>query len=342
MAENDRKKKELEELSPEELREQIEEDKKQVKRSTMLAVSALIAIIALCIAWFVANNLVKGVTSQISAKSDIAYKLASVGSNRQDYIGGTNKLELDYGTLKTYDSYYDTETKEEQTKSQEYHVGTASLAWYMNGQETMSPGARGKLEFYIIPQHDGGKSVDVKLELKAYKEVTTTHKAEEVTVADGKKSVQDLVKGHILLFQKLNDQDGYSGWCYDVNKKENIIRVKAPDGGFEKNVPCKVTVYWVWPKYFRNYIYNSRYVDGDLFENSTNNDDAQKVINFVKSEEGQVLLFSTKEGTKAEYAPGIGTDMADEIYNKCNQYYNQADEWFGGKTDYIYVNATLN
>ncbi len=340
MAKKEDKKQALEELSPEELREQIEEDKKQAKRSTMLAISALIAIIALCIAWFVANNLVKGVSSQISAKSDIAYKLASVGNNRQDTIDGTDKLTLHEGEKVSYEKYYDTETSTEVEHKQTYHVGTVGLAWYMNGQETMSPGARGKLEFYVIPQHDGGSSVDVKLELKAYKE-NEEKKVEEVTVADGKKSVQDLVKGHILLFQNLNDQDGYSGWCYDSGKKENIIHVQAPKDGFEKNVPCKVTVYWVWPKYFRNYIYNSRYVDGDLFEENTT-DDAQNVLKFVQSKDGQKLLFAMKDGTEAEYLSGIGTDMADNIYNECNQYYNQADEWFGGQTDYIYVNATLN
>ena len=42
------------------------------------------------------------------------------------------------------------EVKKEQT----YHVGTGSLAWYLDSQESILPGANGKLEFYIIPKKD--------------------------------------------------------------------------------------------------------------------------------------------------------------------------------------------
>lgn len=331
----DHKTHEIEE-STEQILQQIEEEKKLVRKSFIFVAAALIAMIVLGMAWFVMNNRVKGTTGEVAAQSDIAYKLASVGNNRQD----DNRLELSEGTIEEYKTYYNEEKKlVEETQS--YRVGTAGLAWYMNGQETMSPGARGKLEFYVIPQHDGGNSVDITLELKAYKENSDTKKAEEVTAADGKKSVQDLVKGHILLFQKLDDKDGYSGWCYNSAKKENIIHVEAPEGGFQANVPCKVTLYWVWPKYFRNYIYNSRYVDGDLFANLTS-DDAEAVLEFVKSKNGQQLLFADKNGAATEWVDAIKRDMEDSVYNICNQYYNQGDEWLGSKTDFIYINAILN
>ena len=44
-------------------------------------------------------------------------------------------------------------------KEQTYHVGTGSLAWYLDSQESILPGANGKLEFYIIPKKDNVKSV---------------------------------------------------------------------------------------------------------------------------------------------------------------------------------------
>lgn len=346
MSDKNRKTNLIDDVSIDELQEQIEEDKKQVKRSSVLMMSALIAIIALGIAWFVANNKVSGSSSNIAAESDIAYKLASVGSTRLD----GSKLDLDQGTEEKKEEYFDTEYNEttrkleaisdKERKEQAYKVGVSSLAWYMNGGETITPGARGALEFYVIPQHNGGSSVDISLELKAYKENKDTKKAEEITVNSTEKSVQDLVKGHILLFQKLDDENGYSGWCYNSATGENVITLKAPEGGFEAGVPYKVTVYWVWPKYFRNYIYNSRYVDGDLFEKNTS-EDAKSVINFVQSEAGQKLLFATKDGTEAGFVQNVGNDMSDEVYNECNQYYNQADELFGGKTDFIYVNATI-
>ena len=72
----DKSKKNMEDLSIEELHEQIENDKKQAKRSTVFAMTALIAIIILCIAWFVANNRVSGSSSAVSA-NDSGIELGS-------------------------------------------------------------------------------------------------------------------------------------------------------------------------------------------------------------------------------------------------------------------------
>ena len=74
----DKSKKNMEDLSTEELHEQIENDKKQAKRSIVFAMTALIAIIILCIAWFVANNRVSGSSSAVSA-NDSGIELGSDG-----------------------------------------------------------------------------------------------------------------------------------------------------------------------------------------------------------------------------------------------------------------------
>ena len=69
----------IKEIATDELLEQIEEEKKQVKKSAVLAFAALIAIIALCIAWFVCNTKVHSTGSNISADAK-SVELRTYGS----------------------------------------------------------------------------------------------------------------------------------------------------------------------------------------------------------------------------------------------------------------------
>ena len=63
----------LENLTPEELQERIQEDRKKAKRSLRFAFTALIAIIAVCIAWFAVNSSVTATGMSIKALSTNAY-----------------------------------------------------------------------------------------------------------------------------------------------------------------------------------------------------------------------------------------------------------------------------
>ena len=86
-----------ENLSPAELRAQIEEDKKKVSRSTVFLFAALIAIIAICIAWFVSNTRVHVTTGTISAQDSTLFELASVGGRTEaesEHLVDANKKNL--------------------------------------------------------------------------------------------------------------------------------------------------------------------------------------------------------------------------------------------------------
>ena len=92
----------LENLSPEELQKRIEEDKKNAKRSLRFAFTALIAIIAVCIAWFVSNNQVTMTGTQIESKNNLAFELASVGDRQnaeKDKLKNDNKNILSEGSV---------------------------------------------------------------------------------------------------------------------------------------------------------------------------------------------------------------------------------------------------
>ena len=71
-----RRQEDLEQLSPEELEEEIKRNKKKAARSLVFMAAAAIAIIALCIAWFVSNTRVSGTIGTISAK----YSRIEIGS----------------------------------------------------------------------------------------------------------------------------------------------------------------------------------------------------------------------------------------------------------------------
>ena len=322
----DMNKKSMEDLSKEEIHEQIENDKKQAKRSTVFAITALIAIIVLCIAWFVANNLVKGTSGAISGKSNNPFELASVGSTRQD----NNKLPLTDGKSEKIKSYYDCEAGKMVDKEQDYQVGIADLAWYANDRKAMYPGERGKLEFYLIPTQAGAgrTEAEVTLNMEAYQVSADDNKAEKYADA----TLQKLVNGHVLLFQNLNNTKGYSGWLY--REGVNKITVKAPDGGFQKGVPYKVTVYWIWPKYFRNYVYNSRSAYGDLFADITDNADYTNLNIYVNAHKENLLYGGT-------IADEINSSIPDEVLDNCSKYYDQADEYIGQKKCYIYIDASV-
>ena len=51
---------------------------------------------------------------------------------------------------------------------QTYYTGRSGVAWRMEVQKNLAPGSGDKLEFYLIPQKTGLKSVTVKLNLKGY------------------------------------------------------------------------------------------------------------------------------------------------------------------------------
>ena len=354
----------LEAMTSEERQEQIREDQKKAARSVFLSMTALIAIVVLCIAWFVSNRSTRGTSAQVAADSKVRFQLASVGARQdteQKYLKDeSNNHILNAGTEKSHETYMDLDLSDgttavkatEVTKTQDYHVGSANLAWYLNGQEGVSPGASGKLEFYLIPQQNDS-SVTVTLDAKAY--VNENEDKTGRAVESENTGLQNLISGHILFFRGLNDTKGYSGWIRPDNGALSFT--VTPEGGFTAGTPYKITLYWVWPRYFRNYIYNYRSTNGDLFTDiSTNNQDYQALLSFVQTQGTKTAV--NNETLKSEsnmlfYIENAGTDqkvtdqiiistMKDEVLDSCTDAYDQADEYIGQNADYFYINVTVH
>ena len=309
------------EWMPEELQERIQEEKKNAKRSLRFAFTALLAIVAVCIAWFVANNRVTMTGTQISAENTVPFELASIGSRQ--------KVEID-------------KLKENNKNNPEFHVGTSGLAWYLNGQESLVPGAGGKLEFYLIPKKSGLTSAAVKLNLKGYTE-DNSGKAIEL---DNDK-IQRLLNGHILFFRHLDNEKGYYGWIGD----EEELKLNAPgsetdnSATFTKDMPYKVTLYWKWPQYFRNYIYTDRSTQGDLFTNVVEQSEYSNLNDFInkqKNVNSSKLFYDVAATDDTKITADINNQMNDDTLNTCSNYYNQADEYIGKNARYVYVQIQVD
>ena len=347
MARETEEKKTQEDMSLEECSTQIEEDRRKAGRAFFLAGVALITIVALAIAWFVSNHTVNGSSSAVAAQSDEPFQLASVGERQTKEKNHLKDAEdnniLSDGATTTYESYIDTNTWKAVKSDQTYYVGTSGLAWHLQDPEmTVSPGAGDKLEFYVIPKKEGLTTVTVTMSLTGYtlNESETTQKAEKVEDA----TLQRLIDGHILLFHNLDDKHGYSGWLGTTN----TLTLTAPDGGtFQKDTPYKVTLYWKWPRYFRNYVYTQRSTQGDLFTTEVNETEYTNWIDtFVNAEYQKEAstsrLFYDAEGKALTGIDKISNSMSDSVLNACNTYYNQADEYIGTNANFIYMEINVS
>lgn len=216
----------------------------------------------------------------------------------------------------TYSSFYDTLTEKMITPQEnlKLYKGTA---WHLQDNGTMQPGARGVLEFYVIPQVDGLTEIFFAINIAGYQK-TSDEKNPVALVEDS--VLNDLLKGHILFFEKLDDVDGYSGW---LGGDEKEIRVKDKSGSLQKDLPYKVTIYWIWPKRYRNFIYHQRSTQGDLF--ATESGDYKALISFIN--ENQKKFFYNYKKPMESITTEI--DMNDEAYTLGTAYYNAADEYIG-------------
>ena len=336
----------IKEKTSDELLEEIAVNKRKLKQSSVFAFVALIAVIALGIAWFMSNSKVTSTGTSVSAQDDRLFELASVGERQSaeaSYLKDESKKSiLSAGTEKPYDSYIENGT--EVQKQQTYYVGTGSLAWYLDSQESILPGANGKLEFYIIPKKDNVKSVTVSFDINGYV-YTNEGKADNRAVKSEDTTLQNLIQGHILFFQQLDDEHGYQKWL----EADKPFVIEAPENGsFKKDVPYKVTIYWIWPQYFRNYVYTQKSTQGDLFTdaaNQTDGSDYARINTFINSqrtiEKGKNKLFYD-ESANVQVTSPINKDMAQDTLEQCSNYYNKADEYIGTNAKYIYVGIKAN
>lgn len=287
---------------------------KDFLKTGVFILAVIIVIIIAGIAWFVANNRASGDASSISAQQEIV-RIASKGV-RQTAEKNSN-LNLSGGTEYRYgeEIYYYTEGGE--------------IAMHLSEDYSVSPGASGFIEFYIIPTRDGATTVNLYLGLAGYADKLSTggtsKQAERVEDA----TLEALLSGHILLFKKY-ENGYYYEWLYNGGTDgilNNKITIQLPEDSKE-GVPYPYKLYWIWPKRYENMV-NDLFVEGSTeFTND-----------FSPFIEGQANTEYTQIGeTSYSYSRiFLANTWPLTSFETRTKAYNLADEYIGTNADYLYL-----
>ena len=318
------RKENVKELTADELLEKIEVDKKQLKKSSVFAFAALIAIIVLAIAWFASNNRVSAGISSISAKS-LPYYIATkktetddnLLSNLKDLLN--NKFAAVKGTTLEIenDMYYisNGETIRLQVSADNNLNNEAG-----NAMEGIAPGTSGKLTFYVIPREKGYKEFSFQMNFAAYKKGENTDSDIQEINND---QIKNLLKGHILFFRNYSEDVGYTDRIENGGK----FNITSGDQEFPPEQAIPITIYWVWPEYFQSFMSS-----GELFKAGSTD-----IGTFEED------MKEHPEKYFANYAPDkIDSNWNFESLNAdhftyLTECYNTADFQIGSNLDYFYI-----
>ena len=346
--------KELEELSLEELKNKIKKDKKKVAQNIVFIMAAAIALIALCIAWFVCNNRVNGILGKISAKK-AGIEIGSEGSQGvHDDILKEVKSDLTYHLLKNYK--HDTSqggsinwllNSDSNMKNYSEGKSFSDTGAGFRKDYAMEPGTKGRLDFFIKSYEKGDLSLDFSLDIVPYVMNGKTPQVVDKTST----AAPQLLSGHILYFLGEKQSDGKITYTWIKDGKFKIEIQNA-----EKDKEYNYSIYWVWPLNLSTILLNN----GDEFLNespvefddkdSTGELRNQIVADMIENPGEYFFSSLTEKPLDTTYdevnaIEGIHTNSgANSTYDKqlfvdLSSYYNQADMKIGGNISFI--TATL-
>lgn len=287
--------------------------------SGLFVLAAIVAIFA-CLAWFAANNRVSATGGTIGAKAG-RYSLTATGEGEPDAHTG----------------YYERTDAEKQniTRLDTTDAMTVTLESNLNNESAGSlyPGARGKITFTVKPLVDDLNGVTINL--SRVLKVTGN-----VVVEDGKTLTSDaqtllgLAKGHLLFFTSC--QNGY----YSGRVVDSKIRIDKSEfckkGSSETTESKEVSLYWVWPEYFQNFVLtgNTNYYK-NLFAAAGDAKSDYGALQADMNAHKANYFYGAANGTSAANAPAVSADMFFSDAAICSALYNNADEQIGNKVEYI-------
>lgn len=289
--------------------------------SGLFVLAAIVAIFA-CLAWFAANNRVSATGSTIGAKAD-RYTLTAAGE----------------GESGAHVGYYERTPEEKQTIAglDTTDAMTVTLGSNLNNETAGSlyPGARGKITFTVTPHTDdlGDITINLSRVLKAKENI---YKEADGTLSNDASALLSLVKGHLLFFTSCKN-GYYSGRVVDskitIQKKEFCIGGNVAN---PTNQSHTITLYWVWPEYFQNFVLtgNTNYYK-NLFEAENEGYGALKAdVNKNKA----TYFYDPSNGTAAS-DPHDNVDPYDNV-DAYSSLYNNADEKIGNEVISIQLRIT--
>ena len=365
----------MEQLPPEELAKEIEKNKRKVARNIVFIMAAIVAFIAICIAWFVSNNRVNGTLGRISADMR-SVELRTYGNTgiHDDLLKKITKSESEnfwYLLENAMQGFFETSSDKYAINwllNDTSNVGNYSDKTPDGGWETywenpsegvdrqdkaIEPGSSGSLTFYVVPKYDGKVELNLNLSLIPYKKAEGDQ-FNEIT-EENDKTAKDFIDGHILFFLEKGTDQKEIQWIKDGTFKIEIENAK-------KNEEYGYTLYWCWPQSFGEAVLqsNDSYLNGrkTLFFEFTNGEAMRNII--LKTDEWSMVKnperYFYSNLTKAPL--NSGQKELKEITNMYNlpskefstaaknafvdlsSYYNQADQYIGSHVDCVRVRLT--
>lgn len=287
--------------------------------SGLFVLAAIVAIFA-CLAWFAANNRVSATGSTIGAKAG-RYTLTAAGEGESGaHVGYYERSERTPEEKPAIDGL---DTTDAMTVTLESNLNNESAG-------SLYPGARGKITFTVKPLVDDLNGVTINL--SRVLKVTGN-----VVVEDGKTLTSDaqtllgLAKGHLLFFTSC--QNGY----YSGRVVDSKIRIDKSEfckkGSSETTESKEVSLYWVWPEYFQNFVLtgNTNYYKNLFAAVDDNYVTLQADMNDNKTN----YFFGMAGDKEAANAPAVSASMTSGNTAICSALYNNADEQIGDKVKYI-------
>lgn len=287
-------------------------------KTCFFILAAVSVIIFGTIAWFASNTQVQASGVSVSAQNK-TIRLATKGERQLPDVqfSGVEESGWNLGDGTPFGSYFYTESE------------TIALR-LSNANTVVSPGARGVIEFYIIPTEDGDIQTNLYVRLGAYQEERKTNSNTNQIFTGVKrirsKSLEAVLNGHILLFREYSD-GYYSGWMGSGSSKE--ITVNIP--GATKDEPVPVRFYWIWPLEYRNM--KEKLID------PSNTEEYDRFQAWVEAQADIRGKDAVADDSRYKYSQIFlwnkdATEFPEALRDDA---YNLADEYIGGNTHYLYL-----
>lgn len=297
--------------------------------SGLFVLAAIVAIFA-CLAWFAANNRVSATGSTIGAKAD-RYTLTAEGEGESDaHVGYYERSDRTADEKKTIEGLDTTDAM------------TVTLASNLNNETAGSlyPGARGQITFTVTPLTDNLGDITVNLS-RVLKAKGNIYKEADGNLSADANTLLSLVKGHLLFFT--SRQNGYYS-----GRVENS-QIKIPKSDFcedgkttnPTNKSVTITLYWVWPEYFQNFVLTG---NTNYYKNLFAAENADYAALKADVNKNKAFYFYDPSGSATTAADSASSpSTATDPYASVDTYsalYNNADEKIGNEVISIQLRIT--
>ena len=331
-----------------------EENRKRKRNLIKLGAMTLLSVIIFIfttIAWFASN--VSTTAGGMSIKTaNIPFEIATTGTTvRNDATFIKADSTYTYGDDTAIAGYYSTNGSNPQIKIR--YTPT------VNDETDFGPGSSGVIEFYVIPKRDGDLEVKIDLDVIGFRELddndktikrisdlTVANSGLEQTVIDQYKSADDFLSGHIMFFEELGDtaQTTLEGSRYYYKKPITSKSFTRSFSNARKDVPQKVTVYWMWTntlgqialKDNTSGLRSDYPVVQDAAGTDISGTDKAKVIQYLKDNKAIVFLNSSEISDS-----DIDDAKTKAKFTMLSDGYNDADFLIGSSVSYFIIDISV-